>query len=86
MCGIDGDRERECVGVGVCGEREESLGTGKESMWVWVCVGKERGVVGDSGVVGDREREYAGVEDAGDRERECVGVGVCGGGKRKAEN
>ena len=53
---------------------------------MWVCVGKERGVVGDSGVVGDREREYAGVEDAGDRERECVGVGVCGGGKRKAEN
>jgi hypothetical protein len=31
--GNAGDRERECV---------ESMGTGKESVWVWVCVGKER--------------------------------------------
>jgi hypothetical protein len=81
VCGYGREREKQsqwgqgkrvCGCESVWGERgfKEMLGTGKESVWVWVCVGKERGVVGDSGVVGDREREYAGVEDAGDRERE----------------
>jgi hypothetical protein len=46
--GIAGDRERECVGVGVCGEREGSKRFGsvgdreREYVGVGVCVGKER--------------------------------------------
>ena len=49
MCGIDGDRERECVGVGVWG-KERVQGFKREKL-------KAR----DNGVVGDREREYVGV-------------------------
>jgi hypothetical protein len=31
-----------CGCGGVWGKREESLGTGKESVWVWGCVGGKR--------------------------------------------
>jgi hypothetical protein len=55
VCGIDGDRERECVGVGVWG-KERVQGFKREKLKA-----RDNGVVGDSGVVGDREREYVGV-------------------------
>ena len=42
----------------------EALGTGKESMWVWGCVG----------ALGDREREY--VEMLGTGKENFIGVGV----------
>jgi hypothetical protein len=40
--GNAGDRERECVDSMGTGKERRMLGTGKESVWVWVCVGGER--------------------------------------------
>jgi hypothetical protein len=63
----------------------EKLGTGKESMWVWECVGKRwrqgKRVCGCVGMwvwEGKRNAEKLKCWNAESGERECVGVWVCG--------
>ncbi len=81
-----GDRERECVGVGVCGGKERVQGFKKVQTRLTALVQgfKEGSNAPDgAGSIGFKKVQTRLTRNAGDRERECVGVGVCGEKEKK---